>query len=70
MKTYEKQIHEFGKEIADEILRKEDDYSYQASLDKTTIARSISNIYNQQLEKTMDDLEKSISVELRKRRLY
>lgn len=67
MKTYENQINEFGKEIADEIIRKEQDFSYQVMLDKTSIARSISNIYNQKLEKTIDDLDKSIRVELRKR---
>jgi hypothetical protein len=68
MKNYEKQILEFGKEIADEILRKEKDPSYTASLDKHSISRSIATIYDEDLRKTTEDLEDSIKKELRRRR--
>lgn len=68
MKTYDKQITEFGKEIADEILTKETNPSYVPFLVKESIARSISNIYNEPLRKTTEDLEDSIQRELRKRR--
>lgn len=68
MKNYEKQISEFGKEIADEILRREKDPSYQVSLDKHSISRSISIIYDEDLRKTTEDLEDSIKKELRRMR--
>ena len=68
MKTYEKQILEFGKEIADEILIKEKNPSYTISLDKHSISRSISTIYDEDLRKTTEDLEDSIKKELKRRR--
>ena len=68
MKTYDKQISEFGREIADEILIKEKNPSYSPGLVRESIARSISNIYGESLRKTTEDLEDSIQRELRKRR--
>ena len=68
MKTYDKQITEFGKEIADEILIKEKNPSYVPFLVKESIARSISNIYGEPLRKATEDLEDSIHRELRRRR--
>ncbi len=68
MKNYEKQIQEFGKEIADEILMKEKDPSYVFSLEKNSIARSISTIYEEDLRKTTEDLQSSINKELKRRR--
>lgn len=68
MKTYDKQITEFGKEIADEILLREKNPSYTPGLVKESIARSISNIYGEPLRKTTEDLEDSIQRELRRRR--
>lgn len=68
MKTYDKQIAEFGKEIADEVLLKRENPEYKPFLVKESIARSISNIYDQDLRKTTEDLEDSIERELRRRR--
>lgn len=68
MKTYDKQITEFGKEIADEILIREKNPSYTPHLVKESIARSISNIYGESLRKATEDLEDSIQRELRRRR--
>jgi hypothetical protein len=68
MKTYEKQILEFGKEISDEILIKEKNPSYTISLDKYSISKSISTIYGEDLRKTTEDLEDSIKKELKRRR--
>jgi hypothetical protein len=68
MKTYEKQILEFGKEISDEILIKEKNPSYTISLDKYSISKSISTIYDEDLRKTTEDLEDSIKKELKRRR--
>lgn len=68
MKTYEKQILEFGREIADEILKKEKDPSYTAILDRYSVTKSLSTIYDEDLRKTTEDLEDSIKRELRIRR--
>jgi hypothetical protein len=68
MKNYEKQIQEFGKEIADEILMKEKDPSYLFCLEKNSISRSISTIYDVDLRKATEDLESSINNELKRRR--
>jgi hypothetical protein len=68
MKSYEKQLEEFGKEIADEVLIKEKDYKYEASLDRYQISRSLASIYNQDLRKATEDLDKSINRTLARRR--
>ena len=37
MKSYEKQLEEFGREIADEVITKEKNHKYEASLDRYQI---------------------------------
>ena len=64
MKYYEKQLEEFGREIADEVITKEKDYKYEVSLDRYQISRSLSSIYNQDLRKTTEDLDISINKSL------
>ena len=64
MKSYEKQLEEFGREIADEVITKEKDYKYEVSLDRYQISRSLSSIYNQDLRKTTEDLDISINKSL------
>jgi hypothetical protein len=68
MKSYEKHIEELALEIADEILRKEKDYSYQVVLEQNRIARSLSNIHDVGLRKSTEDLDKAVSKALRKLR--
>ena len=65
-KAYEKQISEFGKEIADETIRREKDNTYKASLDRFSIARSISNIYDVELRTVTEDLDNSITREVKR----
>jgi hypothetical protein len=61
MKSYEKQLEEFGREIADEVISKEKDYKYEASLDRYQIAKSLSSIYSKGLIKATEDLDRSIN---------
>jgi hypothetical protein len=68
MKSYEKQLEEFGREIADEVIIKEKDYKYEASLDRYQIARSLASIYSQDLRKATEDLDRSINRSLSIRR--
>jgi hypothetical protein len=68
MKSYEKQLEEFGKEIADEVITKEKNYKYEASLDRYQISKSISSIYNQDLRKTTEDLDRSVNKSLARMR--
>jgi len=65
-KVYEKQISEFGREIADETIRKEKDNTYKNSLDRFSIARSISNIYDVELRTVTEDLDNSILKEIKR----
>jgi hypothetical protein len=68
MKSYEKQLEEFGYEIADEIVKKEKDSKYEACLDQYRIARSLSSIHDHGLRKTTEDLDKAINRALYKMR--
>jgi hypothetical protein len=68
MKSYEKQLEEFGREIADEVISKEKDYKYESSLDRYQIARSLSSIYSQDLRKATEDLDRSINRSLSRMR--
>ena len=69
MKSYEKQIEEFGKEIADEVILKEKNYKYEGFLDRYEIARSLSSIHSEDLRKTTEDLDKSIDRSLSRIRI-
>jgi hypothetical protein len=69
MKSYEKQIEEFGKEIADEVVLKEKNYKYEIFLDRYEIARSLSSIHSEDLRKTTEDLDKSIDRSLSRIRI-
>ena len=69
MKSYEKQIEEFGKEIADEVVLKEKNYKYEIFLDRYEIARSLSSIHSEDLRKSTEDLDKSIDRSLSRIRI-
>jgi hypothetical protein len=60
MRTYEKKIEELGKEIADEIINKENDPKWEIILDQNSVARSLSNIYDKGLKKVYEDLDSSV----------
>jgi hypothetical protein len=60
MRTYEKKIEELGKEIADEIINKENDPKWEVILDQNSVARSLSNIYDKGLKKVYEDLDSSV----------
>jgi uncharacterized protein Yka (UPF0111/DUF47 family) len=60
MRTYEKKIDELGKEIADEIINKENDPKWEIILDQNSVARSLSNIYDKGLKKVYEDLDSSV----------
>jgi hypothetical protein len=68
MKSYEKHIEELAIEIADEIIRKENDNSYQPILEQNRVARSLSSIHDVGLRKSTEDLDKAVSKFLRKLR--
>jgi hypothetical protein len=68
MKSYEKHLGELALEIADEIIRKENDHSYQIVLEQNRIARSLSSIHDVGLRKSTEDLDKAVSKALRKLR--
>lgn len=69
MKTYEKQIEIFGYEIADEVVKRDNDKNYQFSLDRFKIAQSISKIYERDLRQILDDLDDEIKKSLKRRKL-
>jgi len=69
MKTYEKQIEIFGYEIADEVVKRENDKNYQFSLDRFKISQSISKIYEKDLREVSDDLDDQIKKSLKRRKL-
>ena len=69
MKSYEKQLEEFGREIADEVITKEKNHKYEASLDRYQISKSLASIYNQDLRKATEDLDRSIDKSLARRRI-
>jgi len=60
MRTYEKKIEEMGKEIAEEIINKENDPKWEIILDQNSVARSLSNIYDKGLKRVYDDLDSSV----------
>jgi uncharacterized protein Yka (UPF0111/DUF47 family) len=60
MRTYEKKIDELGKEIADEIINKENDPKWEIILDQNSVARSLANIYDKGLKKVYEDLDSSV----------
>lgn len=60
MRSYEKQIQEFAKEIADENITKSQNPGYEPVLDLLSVARSISNIYSVDLRKATEDLESEV----------
>jgi hypothetical protein len=68
MRNYDNQIDLFGKEIADEVIIKENNNKYELTLDRYQIARSLSSIYDQDLRKTTEDLNRSINLYLIKMR--
>lgn len=69
MRTYEKQIEIFGYEIADEVVKRENDKNYQFSLDRFKISQSISKIYEKDLRQVSDDLDDQIKKSLKRRKL-
>lgn len=68
MKSYEKQLEEFGREIADEVITKEKNYKYVIYLDRIKISKSLSTIHNKDLSETIEDLDRSINNSLVKMR--
>lgn len=68
MRTYEKKIDELGKEIAEEIINKENDPKWEIILDQNSVARSLSNIYDKGLKRVYDDLDSSVRKNLFKMR--
>lgn len=60
MKTYEKKIEEMGREIAEEIINKEKDPKWEIVLEQNSVARSLSNIYDKGLKRTLDDLDTAV----------
>lgn len=67
-KSYEIHVSEFAKEIADEVIRRENDSSYKPILDKYSIAKSISIAHGEDLRRATEDLEKEITKWVRRLR--
>ena len=59
MRAYRKQIEEFAKEIATDIVRKETNENWSV-MDRFATADSISRIYDEDIKKVTDDLEDEI----------
>jgi uncharacterized FlaG/YvyC family protein len=59
MRAYKKQIEEFGKEIATDIVRKETNESWSV-MDRFATADSIARIYDEDIRKVTEDLEEEI----------
>lgn len=64
MRAYKKQIEEFGKEIATDIVRKETNESWSV-MDRFATADSIARIYDEDIRKVTDDLESEIKRNVR-----
>ena len=64
MRAYRKQIEEFGKEIATDIVRKETNESWSV-MDRFATADSIARIYNEDIIKVTEDLEDEIKRNVR-----
>ena len=72
MKTYQNQIEEFGHEMADDIIKREKDPTWESPLKKMDICSSISKIYDVEYRTVIDDLDKQItkSIKIIRARMY
>jgi hypothetical protein len=59
MRPYKKQIEEFGKEIATDIVEKETNEKWSV-MDRFATADSIARIYDEDVRKVTEDLEDEI----------
>lgn len=66
MKSYEQSIQELGHEIADDIIRKEENPKWEVTFYREKVAKSISAIHDRDLRKTIEDLEDSIKKSMKK----
>jgi len=66
MKNYEKHIEDWGKELADEVVKKMRNPKFTPFLEKLKIAQSLSTIHDTSVMEVMEDLEKSISREVKR----
>lgn len=60
MKSYEKEIEDLGFEIADDMIRKQEDPNWEITLNRDQIARSLAMIYDKAPNRVSRDLEDSI----------
>jgi len=60
MKSYEKHLEELSYEIADDILKKENDPKWEVTFEQMSVARSLSTIYEKGLKKINEDLDVAI----------
>ena len=60
MKSYEKHLEELSYEIADDILKKENDPKWEVTFEQMSVARSLSTIYDKGLKKINEDLDVAI----------
>lgn len=59
MRAYRKQIEEFAKEIATDVVRRETNESWSV-MDRFATADSIARIYDEDIRKVTEDLEDEI----------
>ena len=60
MKSYEMHLEELSYEIADDILKKENDPKWEVTFEQMSVARSLSTIYDKGLKKINEDLDVAI----------
>jgi hypothetical protein len=66
MKTYERHLEELSYEIADDIIKKENDTKWEITLEQTSVTRSLSTIYDKGYKKVSEDLDISVRKHLNK----
>ena len=57
MKSYEKHLEELSYEIADDIIKNENNPKWEITLDQVSIAKSLSTIYDKSFKKINEDLD-------------
>lgn len=69
VKTYENHVNELGYEIADDIIKKEENTQWEVTFYRDKVAKSLSLIYERDIKKVSDDLEEAIKRSTRKIKL-
>jgi hypothetical protein len=66
MKTYEKHLDELSYEIADDIIKSENNPKWEITFEQLSVTRSLSTIYDKGYKKISEDLDIAVRKHLNK----